>query len=931
MTVRAELQLAGSWVDITSDLYTRDPITITRGKANEGSQAAPSGCNLTLNNRNGKYSPRNPLSPYYGQIGRNTPIRVGELLPAGGNALVFDEPLTSDEDASTPDSVATSITGDIDVRADLSVWQADGWQGSFNVICKQIFVAGFLSWCLAVENGTLLFRWETAAGVMTEVNSTVPLPSPYYGRKAIRATLDVNNGAGGNTVTFYTASNMGGTWVQLGSPVVTAGTTNIRDTTTPTRVGDSGGYLPLYSPYGVVYKAEVRNGIGGTVVANPDFTAQAAGTTSFVDSSGNTWTLNDGATIAPALELSPRFSGEVSSFPPRWDTSGNDAWVPIECAGLLRRLNQGSKPATTGLRDYTLSQQSALKTYYPLSGGEGTTYSLNLAPGRPGYRFYGQSVPGQVPVFTYGKDMGASWLGTGMELNATGNAYMRGDVGSGDPNVAFDFVFQSPSLGVLTVQLQDYNENLWSLVLDTSTNDGTLQVSFDDPNVGPIGFLTVGPFSELQDANLHHCRFQLTTNGADTGFAVYLDGTLVSSGTMSGYTVNGMSLFRLFYTRYTGQTVMNIAHLTVWGASVAANIPAIADVVSAAFGYAGETAGARMVRVAELAGIPLVVVGNTVETTAMGQQFSEETLAQIRDAEGTDLGILTETRDALSLMYRTRASIYNQDPVLTIDYSAGQLSPPFEPVDDDQQTRNEVTATRREGDSFKVTLASGPLSVLDPPNGVGRYDDQITVNVETDAMLPSVASWLLNIGTLDQPRYPSVAVNLAAPDVAGDSALVNGLYAFDIGDLIRITALDAIGIYDDVDLIVLGYTEVIGPVEKTFVFNCMPAAPYQVAVWGSGVGTGPDRYDTDGSELSDPISTTNLFMTVVATGTTVWTTNDAEFPFDINVGGERMTVVDIIGAASPQTFKVTRSVNGVVKSHAAGTDVRLWKTPRYAL
>lgn len=31
---------------------------------------------LVLNNRHGRYSPRNPQSPYYGRIGRNTPIRV---------------------------------------------------------------------------------------------------------------------------------------------------------------------------------------------------------------------------------------------------------------------------------------------------------------------------------------------------------------------------------------------------------------------------------------------------------------------------------------------------------------------------------------------------------------------------------------------------------------------------------------------------------------------------------------------------------------------------------------------------------------------------------------------------------------------------------------------------------------------------------------
>jgi hypothetical protein len=65
-----------------------------------------------------------------------------------------------------------------------------------------------------------------------------------------------------------------------------------------------------------------------------------------------------------------------------------------------------------------------------------------------------------------------------------------------------------------------------------------------------------------------------------------------------------------------------------------------------------------------------------------------------------------------------------------------------------------------------------------------------------------------------------------------------------------------------------------------------------------------------------------------AAGNQLWTTTAGDFPFDIIVGGERMTVTNITGSSSPQTFTVTRSVNGVVKSQIAATDVRLF-TPCY--
>ncbi|MFF2960481.1 hypothetical protein ACFVT1_16555 [Streptomyces sp. NPDC057963] len=55
----------------------------------------------------------------------------------------------------------------------------------------------------------------------------------------------------------------------------------------------------------------------------------------------------------------------------------------------------------------------------------------------------------------------------------------------------------------------------------------------------------------------------------------------------------------------------------------------------------------------------------------------------------------------------------------------------------------------------------------------------------------------------------------------------------------------------------------------------------------------------------------------------VWTTDSAEMPFDVRLGGEVVTVHSISGATSPQTFTVTRAVNGIAKAHSSGTDVRL--------
>ena len=59
----------------TSGRATSPPVTLVRGRADESRQANPGSGTWEWNNRDGRFSPKNPVSPYYGQLGRNTPVR----------------------------------------------------------------------------------------------------------------------------------------------------------------------------------------------------------------------------------------------------------------------------------------------------------------------------------------------------------------------------------------------------------------------------------------------------------------------------------------------------------------------------------------------------------------------------------------------------------------------------------------------------------------------------------------------------------------------------------------------------------------------------------------------------------------------------------------------------------------------------------------
>lgn len=937
---------AGDWANISDRIYDRSEITITRGLQSEDGTAGPGQLGLSLKNDDGMFAVRNPTSPLFGLLGRNAPIRLsygrgkkGLVLVGGSNGAM-----------KTPDSAALSVTGDLDVRVDLELLD-DGnphpdwtWTGAgFDLASKYSFFTNQISWAFLLIAGKPRIIWSADGSTTNTLEGGTALSGATKGRRILRVTLDVNNGSSGRTATFYEGTTLNGPWTVISGPVSSAGVTSIFDSPTDVRVGAS----PQSSPFTwgrtgpvVVYGAQVLNGIGGTVVASPDPTAAqldpvpfAPGT--FTDAQGNVWTPTGSPDASRVWygDVDIRFTGELAALPNRFSLGLHDKWVPITANGVLRRYGQGKAPTASGLRDFTLasSRSAALQSYYPLSGEEGTTYSLNL--GRTYYlqtKFYPVSISGVTPVVKYGVDLGSDALGTGLEINATGVSYMHGEVGTGYQNVAFDFVFQSAGLGVLTAQIQDYNLNLWSVDLNTSTDDGTAQVSFTDPALGPIGYAPTAVLPELQDGQTHTCRLQITTTGSDSSYKLFIDGVQVASGTNTGYVMQGLSVFRLFYSRYVNQTYVTVGHLTVWANSNAASIPAAADVAAAAFGYAGDTAADRMTRVATDGGIPLTIVGEPADTMLMGTLNSEPRLAQIRDAESTDLGILHEARDSSALLYRTRRSMMGQDPALTLAFDGGQVMEPLEPLDDDQLTRNDVTATRRNGGEVRQTLTVGRMSVQDPPNGVGLYDDEVTVNVQTDALLVGIAAWLVNAGTVDRARYPAVSVELAAPDV--DPTTTAEVYATDVGDLLRITGAAGIGEYDDMDLIVVGYTETIGQVLKNgkrkslFTFVCRPAEPYKAARYGTA------RYDTGGSTLTSAVSTTATSMSLTtASGKALWTTNPAAFPLDLWVNGERVTATAITGATSPQTATVVRSVNGVVKAQPAGATVRLFDTPRYAL
>ena len=221
--------------------------------------------------------------------------------------------------ASAPDTAGLSLTGDLEIRAIVSL---DDWTPSTQATVVSKYNASSNSGyeLVVTTGGNLAFTYGTGASSATRT-STVATGLTDGTKTHVRVTVDVNNGAAGHEVKFYLSYD-GTTWTQLGSTVTTAGTIAIGDNasalTVGARAGDQSNRL-----VGKLYRATVYSDITATTaVASPDFTAQSGSSvTSFNDTQANTWTIN-----SPAA-LSAQDPNIASYYMTRWFDAGSPAVV----------------------------------------------------------------------------------------------------------------------------------------------------------------------------------------------------------------------------------------------------------------------------------------------------------------------------------------------------------------------------------------------------------------------------------------------------------------------------------------------------------------------------------------------------------------------------------------------------------------------------
>lgn len=299
--------------------------------------------------------------------------------------------------ASTPDSVLNSITGDIDIRVCVKL---DDWtpavQGTF--IAKNVGDPNRSYRFTILTNGSLQWEsWPTgivAGGTLTQSSSIAA--STVFADGAIgwvRVTLDVDNGAGGNDVRFYTSID-GLVWNPLGVIRTSTGVTNLTDGTSPIEIGSnfSGTVQPLV---GTVYYAEVRNGIDGPIVTRFDG-SQVQTTGSQLPASINGWTW--GGTTLYKRDDYVRLPGTVTNYLSFPDTVADSLTgdIDIRCHLSLDNWSAASQcvvgkwDAPANQRSYLMRVDANTITLFISSTGSdtiavGASAALSFANGSVGW------------------------------------------------------------------------------------------------------------------------------------------------------------------------------------------------------------------------------------------------------------------------------------------------------------------------------------------------------------------------------------------------------------------------------------------------------------------------------------------------------------------------------------------------------------------
>lgn len=862
------------WTDITSDVRVAQGIVIEEGIPDEANQADPGTCGLTLDNRSGNYSPRNPLGLYWGELVRNTPLRI--RLQRGVDTFTR---------TVAAGSWGTSETG--------IAWSGVG--SAFSVNGSQGLIALPAANSTAVTTAVGAGAWDFDLAVTISVN-VIPTGGDWINNINFRRSGNANTYSlqidftPAGALNLFLSRTIASAATTLSS--AGAGLTPVANTGYKVRVKADGAFVgaKLWLAAGsepaawtVQSSAEGGFTLDNTALGT-NIQFQSSRLTGNVATTVGTW---DDLTIVTYL-----FIGTVPEWPVRWDKTGNDSTVPLKATGVLRRLQQGTNPLKSPL--YAYLDQFTPAALYTLEDESGAATAASQTPGvAPAYIFSTNPSGWNDPP---------ALGGTSGQYTVAVDTTISGVLPRMTPSGGWSYLFAFympvlPAVDALMFRVQGSGTvTSWDVRASSSfggiifivgtTSDGTVVVNVSItfvPGRWNIAQVEIQQVTTTVTGRI--VCYDLQTGGVTGSTSAPVTGTI---GSPNSWALYGSTGFQdgaagpvVFYPRMSPVSTANL--------------------VAAGRGFAGETADVRLARVFAEQGVRLDLLAGTA--SRLGAQTADTLLGVAAEATDTDLGLLTEFHGGLR--YRPRGRRYNQNARLVLDFAQGHIAEAPEPTDDDQRLRNDVTVTRKDGSSARA-FDAGSIALH------GKYDTSGQINPYADADLLSQAAFRLYLGTWDDLRWPLIELNLA-----GNPSLIERAISVDPGALVTVSNPPANLPVGTLQLLVEAVKHTLKPFRWDTELTCSSYQPWRIM--DTITANVRNRIDVVGSTLTAGVNSSALTLSVTNAGT-IW--SSAAVPFDINLNGETMTVTAITGTSS-QTFTVTRGVNGIAKAHLAGEPIHL--------
>jgi hypothetical protein len=615
--------------------------------------------------------------------------------------------------------------------------------------------------------------------------------------------------------------------------------------------------------------------------------------------------------IRVSVEAADWRSGQSRDF--RRSPKRGSAWTDFRGAGVLERVNGWTQPLKSAFRQYN-EQLAHCVGYWPCEQARGSTELYSTVPGTTdegragaftGFSFDSQHRPyGSAPLMDVGDQAALGIYANRDTASATATAGWQlswalrcEPLGTGSLRTIMNWL-AADGHGYRLDLLPDTGEiNLISTLLDTTVSYGTydwtqwtlisIDVRYSAPNTTVFvnwtnhdrsagGFFNGGSFAGVPSSFVW--------------WSILGEADEIPPGSTIGH-VQAVDV-----SSAGGVDLFNVSRLEAWT------------------GHLGERAGRRFERLCELYDIDYAV-SSYQESAPMGPQPLAPLAEQFREIADTDDALIYDDRGEARIVFLARSDRYNLTPAVT-------LTPKDLPELPEESTAasdavNYVTVAQRDGGEFVAEDSTGPLGTQDPPDGAGRAERTVDVNVQYERVLPDLANWWLTAGTIDLPRFPELDVNLAALDAATRAAVA----AVDVGQVIVLSDFREY----DIRLHVLGYTETLRwPRGRHIRFLCALDQQYDIGTYG--VNQTFRRYGSGSTTVKTAVNASATSVTFrTANELDVWSTST---PYDVVIAGQRcrvtsMGAASLVSGAYDQDATLVRGVDGITKALAAGDPIRV--------